>query len=368
MVERSLLCWLGLAIFLPITGCAQLVGADFDDPRARQPVEEERSASYLKALTPQPEANFGYTLAMDATGLLATAPFENSNGWPTLPKVGAIYYFDLTRPARPPVRIAVPYAKAMDGLIPYEAIPKGFPQGDWGSLRVAMSEQFVVIGVPTESGSNGSDTDEPPDDRAPASGAVYVYERSNLDKPVQRIKAPTIETFALFGSCVSISGSRLAVGAVVEDNPDAPDSGAAYVYELRDGRFDALHPRRLRPDGARDGDQLGATLEIDGNLLVVGAPGESDESAAINGDPGGTSLKGAGAAYVYHWFLDGWELEARLEPQRPSAFGAFGGAISISDGRFVVGAPGNSSGCPENASAGGAAYMVGKTGGWAIEQ
>ncbi len=366
MVERSLLCPLGIAISLPIAGCAELVGADFDDPRARQSVEEKSLpsyAAYLKAPAPQPEANFGYTLALDATGLLATAPFEN-NG--SLPMVGATYYFDFTQPDQPPVRIVVPYAKAMDGQIPDEATARGFSEGDWGSLRVAISEQFVVIGVPTESGSN---REGPPDGRAQASGAVYVYERGNLAEPVQRIKAPKIETLALFGSCVSLSDSRLAVGAAEEDNPGAPDSGAVYVYELRDGRVDTSSPSRLRPDVAHDGDQLGSALEIEGDLLVVGAPGESSKSAGIDGDPNDTSLKGAGAAYVYHWSHEEWRLEAYVKPQLPVPFGVFGVPISIADGRFVVGAVGNSSGCPENTTIGGAAYVVGKTDGvWAIEQ
>jgi FG-GAP repeat len=87
----------------------------------------------------------------------------------------------------------------------------------------------VVIGVPTESSSRRED---PPDEAAPASGAVFVYDRAHLDAdPVQYIKAPDIEKGAAFGGCVALSGSTLAIGAPGEAHRGTPRTGAIYVYE-----------------------------------------------------------------------------------------------------------------------------------------
>src|SRR6185436_5647052 len=157
---------------------------------------------------------------------------------------------------------------------PRWVIPSGYPAGDWGSLRVALNEELVVIGVAAESASG----EDPTDTSSPASGAVYVYERSHLHVPIQRIKAPRVESGALFGSCVALSGGRLAVGAANEDNPGAPDSGAAYVYEWQNGRFDLAGVKRVVPDVIHATDQFGTALDLEEDLLVVGAIGESSAS------------------------------------------------------------------------------------------
>jgi hypothetical protein len=300
---------------------------------------------------------------MDATGLLATAPFEDEG---TLARAGATYFFDLTKAAEPPVRLVAPNADANDGVIPKEFIAQGYAAQDWGSLRVALSDELVAIGVSAEGSAS---VDNPLDNSAPMAGAVYVYDRAHLDAPPQYIKAPTIESGAFFGECISLSGSWLAVGAPGEDHV-AKDSGAVYMYERRNGRF-GDPPAYIKPSIAHQADGFGNAVKIDGDLLVVSAAGESSKSTGVDGDPNDTSAKGAGAVYVYRWSGDQWSSEAYVKPQVAAPFTFFGHSLSVSDGRFVVGAPGAAK-CPDTPDLGGnsgVAYVVGETQGvWSVEQ
>ncbi len=364
----------GLVVLLGTAGCAQIVGADFDNPRPRQPVVLQTGppSQYLKATTPEREARFGYQVAMDDSGLLVSATFESER---SLPKVGATYFFDLTKSAELPARIVVPYARAKDGALP-DGLGFNYPLSLLGALRVAVSPDFIVIGLPTDSGAHA---EAPPDEGAPASGAVYVYERADLDAPPQYIKSTHIEAGAVFGHSVALSGPWLAIGAPGETNPDAigapgetnadapKKSGAIYVFERSGSRFE--YSARLAPEIAHDGDGLGTSLALDRDLLVAGAPGERSKSTDIGGDPKDTSVEKAGAAYVFRRSSsDKWPLEAYVKPSKSIASGAFGTEVAASEGRIAIAAPGGFAACLDGPP-GGATYVFGRTSGaWALER
>jgi len=83
------------------------------------------------------------------------------------------------------------------------------------------------------------------DNSASASGAVYVFTRTNgVWNQQAYVKASNTEARDLFGFSLAIGGDTLAVGALFEasaatgingnqsDN-SAPSSGAAYVFSLQ---------------------------------------------------------------------------------------------------------------------------------------
>lgn len=145
---------------------------------------------------------------------------------------------------------------------------------------------------------------------------------------------------ALFGSAVAISadGSTLAIGARGEaavaragsGDADASEDGAVYVF-VRIGDAWTEQARFLaRHVGAND--QFGASvaLSADGDLLVAGAPGESE-------DPTPSTESGAGAAYVFTRERAVWAQEARLEAPERHSGAAFGGNVALSaDGAILA--------------------------------
>ena len=372
-------------VFLGCVACAKIVGADFDHSAPRQvqtASAAERPALLARLTAPRREqtsAQFGYTCAIDAKGFVVTAPYQDvETEAGIVASGGAAYLFDLKNASAPPAPLVAPDVGALDGVLPGSVVAAGFVGlKDWGSLRVALSDDLVVVGVPAED----SATKDPADNSAPEAGAVYVYRRAAPGWPPQYIKAPAPQAGAVFGEWVSLSGSRLAVGAPSEDGA-AADSGAVYVYEWRDGRFDDASPARITPEIAHEGDSFGMSVEIENDRMVVGASGEASKSTGLDGDPTDTSLKGNGAVYVYRLANGQWSLEQYVKPSVAKEMNFFGFSVSLSNGRFAVGTPGASK-CPDDLSgpSHGAVYVVGPPGdahpdagdgatasGWAIEK
>jgi hypothetical protein len=55
------------------------------------------------------------------------------------------------------------------------------------------------------------------------------------------------------------------------------NSGAAYVY-VRDGSGALIQDAYLKASNADAGDSFGWSVDIDGDVIVVGAPGESSSA------------------------------------------------------------------------------------------
>src|SRR5436190_12098901 len=81
----------------------------------------------------------------------------------------------------------------------------------------------------------------------------------------------------------------------------------------------------VAPDG-RSGAQFGS-IEIDGNTLVVGAPGDTI----------GSNLS-QGSAYVFVYDGTNWVFQQKLTAGDGKAFDIFGRAVGISGNTIVVGA------------------------------
>jgi hypothetical protein len=378
MIRSSLCRSVGqLGIWLGSSGCAQLVGADFDHLHARQssgagngPPSDAAGAPNplsLLARLPAPRraqtsAQFGYTLAVDATALVVTAPYQDVDTETGIKVAGgATYVYDLNHADAAPALLVAPNVDAQDGVIPPSATANGFAQvGPAGSLRVALNDELIVIGVPAEdSALPGVESDN----SAPEAGAVYVYDRTSLGAPPQYMKAPAPQRNALFGEYISLSGSRLAIGAPGE-NGAAASSGAVYVYERRNGRFDDV-PARIAPETGQDGDSFGMSVAIEGDLVVVGATGESD--------PDSPASKGNGAVHIYRFVGGQWAHEQSVKPPIAKSLGVFGFGVAISHERIAVGNPGGFT-CPGDDPTAqgpfrGTAFVLGNTrGAWSIDE
>jgi hypothetical protein len=149
---------------------------------------------------------------------------------------------------------------------------------------------------------------------------------------------------------VAIAGDTIVVGAPGNaPGPEMSDAGAAYVF-VRGGSGDQFRSPGLLADGpswsqqaklvASDGaagDSFGMAVAINGDTIVVGAPGHDP-------DPGSGSLP-AGQAYVFERSAGSWAEKAKLVGGAgPQAAGdAFGFSVAVASGgggkTVVVGAP-----------------------------
>lgn len=219
-------------------------------------------------------------------------------------------------------------------------------------LPVSALQQEIAVRVigPTLTGikvggvSVASNELSPPVSLAPGQTTVSVeLEKGSLsrryDLIVDRGAVPIAAPFTLradnaeagdgFGAALAMSGEFLAVGAPYEDssvtlgnNNNASDSGAVYIFQHVDRTWTLV--QRLKGSALTANRWFGAALAMDGDTLVVGAPG--DDGRAVD----------AGAAYVFRLVGARWNEEARLTASDARTRDAFGGSVAVSGGGLVV--------------------------------
>ena len=185
-------------------------------------------------------------------------------------------------------------------------------QGDDAfGFSVAVDGDTLVVGAPFE-------------ENEPDAGAAYVFVRSGSSWTQQALlKADNAATLDRFGTSVAISGETVAVGATGR----SLDAGAAYVF-VRSGT--SWSQQQLAAIGAVPGDDLGTSIAVDGDTLVVGARGVSN---------------GAGAAYVFTRSGAIWSEQQALTASDGADGDQFGLSVALDGNTVVVGAPSkNSSG------------------------
>lgn len=151
------------------------------------------------------------------------------------------------------------------------------------------------------------------------------------------------------GFAIAADGDTVVVGAHLEDssstgvggaqdNDNAPDSGAVYIYRHKNGAW--TEEAYVKASNTDPFDEFGRALAIENNLLVVGAPYEDSNGAGVNGDETSDGLDAAGAVYVFRRVGDAWQQEAYIKPREPKELALFGWHVAIDDEVLVVGAPG----------------------------
>lgn len=129
-----------------------------------------------------------------------------------------------------------------------------------------------------------------------------------------------------FGGAVAIDGDTLLVGASLEDPGSVTDAGAAYVFVRRNGAW--VQQVKLVASDASGSSFFGASVAIEGNTVVIGAPGANNSS---------------GTAYVFERSGDIWTEKAKLLGQTQLANVVFGTSVAIAGDRILVGSPSLSS-------------------------
>ena len=184
---------------------------------------------------------FGAAVAVSGTKFAVSAPGDDVNGENT----GAVYVYDFT-PGMPPQRIRT--------LFRFSAAA-----GDDYGFALSMSGNSLLVGAP------GADVGET------NSGAAYFYDLTSDPSPEVPILNPDPAVGDYFGYSVAIAGTRIAIGAPLDDNSGG-DHGRAYVFDKPAGQAATLLATLNLPEPNAFENKFGSCVGIDGNTVVVGAP------------------------------------------------------------------------------------------------
>lgn len=157
-----------------------------------------------------------------------------------------------------------------------------------------------------------------------------------------------------FGASVAWFQDMLVIGAPGEDSDadgvdgdqgddSAEDSGAVYVFQRSLGS-DSREPQwmqvaYLKASNSGAGDRFGASVAVSGDLIAVGAWGESSAAVGVDGDQSDDSLPESGAVYLFERDSAGWKQVAYIKPTVSAAGNRFGSSVSLWGDMLVVGAP-----------------------------
>jgi hypothetical protein len=195
------------------------------------------------------------------------------------------------------------------------------------------------------------------------------------------LKASNTGSGDSFGANIALSGDTLAVGVPAESsdalgiggvqtNDNAVMSGAVYVFARVGETW--TQQAYLKAGNAQAGDAFGSSVALDGNTLVVGAPGEVGDgiyntttSSKLN-----ENAADSGAAYVFARSSGRWTQQDYLKAIPAGPGDAFGTNVAVKGNTALIGAPGEDSSATgidgnkadEGALSSGAAYVFTRTG------
>ncbi len=239
---------------------------------------------------------YGWSIVIESDVIASSAPYHDAEGEDS----GAVFIFE---------RIDGEWLETAKLLPPFPD-----PLG-WFGRWLAIDAGRIVIGAPYEDGlaADGSRIDD--------SGVAYVYENVRGEWARTGTLLPAVASGgASFGWSVAISGDRIAVSAW-EDVVDGVASGSVTVFRQHKGLWwvEAV----LTPNRPTDRQMFGRDIELDGNVLAVGAPGDD------------TIAEDAGAVFVWHYYSGEWNFAGKLLASDSIESDRLGSQIAL-DGDWLV--------------------------------
>jgi hypothetical protein len=295
----------GLGADIGISGSSAISGAPRSDASGEYALVIDRDASGTWTSTKIVSSDLGaddeFGSSVDISGDYAiVGAYRNDTAGSFS---GAAYVFERSAGAWPTTETAKLVASDISSGIQF-------------GRAVAISGSYAAVGAPYRA------------DGALQQGAVYLFERDGSGNWVETaILSPSEPVTDLeFGTVVALSDDILAAYAPNYSEVES-FAGAVFVFE-RDSTGTWTETARLEASDIAASDSFGKSIDISGNLMVVGAE---------RGDAGSTT--DAGAAYVYRRTSPGnWFEITKLTSPTPEAGSDFGGAAAISGSTVLIGA------------------------------
>ncbi|MEM1329689.1 MAG: FG-GAP repeat protein [Planctomycetota bacterium] len=219
--------------------------------------------------------------------LLAAPAVRDSMGGD---RIGGIYLFDIA--SRTLARVYEPDTSADAGT----------------SLSIDLNDQFGVAGNAFNSRFGFFN------------GAAFIFDPSTGQTLFELEPDLTLANeFSAFGLAVAVDGATVAVGAPLGG---LNDPGYVSVFDANTGQ----RLRSIQPPAAPDVASFGNSVAIEGDMLVIGAPGAFNSGSV-------------GRAYVYQ--ISTGALVGTIEPNPSQRLTRFGDVVAISNGRIAISAPGS---------------------------
>jgi len=201
-------------------------------------------------------------------------------------------------------------------------------RNDQFGYAVAISDSHAIVGAYRD------------DDKGDSSGSAIIYKRDQKMWIMQaKLLAHDGQANDYFGYDVAISGDYAVVGAYRCDDDTRNNVGGAYIYKYDKGTWN--YYTKLVPIQGTSNDYFGASVDLVGTRLLVGAYGDDDK--------GSTS----GASYLYILEGEQWNMHKKYVPSDGSSYDYFAYDIAIGDQGLIMGAYGND----EHGSMAGAVYI-----------
>jgi trimeric autotransporter adhesin len=293
-----------------------------------------RQTAILKAPRGQPEEEFGRSVAISGNTIVVGAPFREVANHTNQ---GVAYVFD--KPAS---------GWKGAGATATLTARAGRAHEYFGE-SVAISGNTVFVGAPGR--KVGKHT---------AQGAVYAFSvsrspRAATARQLLELTAPDGQAEDALGISVAVSGGTLLAGADLHRVGETANEGVVEVFSKRArGWSSARETAQLSNEHGERGELFGRVLAIWENTVVVGSPDRRGANAE------------QGAAYVFVKPAHGWAgsltQTAELTASDPGQSDQFGGALAVSGGQIVVGAPGHT--IAKNTEQGAGYVFVEPANGW----
>ena len=149
-------------------------------------------------------------------------------------------------------------------------------------------------------------------------GAVYFFERNPAGAWTEVFKFEGQSLIGNLGTAVLLDGTRAFAGQ---------PRGVSRVHVFERGPGSWTLAKTLQSSDRSPGDFFGTSLGLDGDTLVVGAPGDDD------------LVSNGGSAYAFRQVRGAWRQVAKLTAPSTASGDTFGQSIGISGDWVLVGAP-----------------------------
>lgn len=174
-----------------------------------------------------------------------------------------------------------------------------------------------------------------------SSGAAYIFERDGTGTwtEVTMIQNADREPWDRFGYDVAIDSNIAVICAFSEDEAEdgisdpLTNPGSVYIFE-RDLGGTWSQIQKIVPDDRSSGDHFGASLDIDGDFMVLGTHSDDDDASV-------SDVKvDAGSAYIFQKDGSGfWSQYQKIDASDRDSLDEFGTSAAISGTTILVGAP-----------------------------